>query len=267
MEPIKTSILLPDPEKPGHEKVITLIMDQDEVTWQSILQELIRTNQMDPWDIDVSKLTKHYITVIKRLKELDFRLTGKVVLASAILLKIKSTRLIGEDLEHFDRLVSQDKDEDYDLFEDTDIYPRNLSDEEKPRLIPRMPQPRARKVSIFDLVEALEQALEVKRRRVLLEIPELKMEIPLKTMDIGERIHTIFERIKHFFLQEGGTHIKFSQLIPSKSKHDIVHTFIPLLHLTNHRKIDLAQEEHFGEISIYLRPEQEVKEIIEEKKP
>ncbi len=261
MEQTKASLLFADPETPGHEKVITLIMDQDEITWQTILQELVKTEQMDPWDIDVSKITKHYIAVVKKLKELDFRVTGKVVLATAILLKMKSTRLVGEDMDHFDRLMASDE-EDFDLFDDDEIYPRNLANDEKPRLIPRMPQPRKRKVSIFDLVEALEQALEVKRRRVLLEIPELKMEIPTKHIDIGERIHSILNRIKHF-IHKGGNYVTFSELLPSRSKHDIVHTFIPLLHLTNHRKIDLAQEEHFGEITIYLRPEQELKESVE----
>src|SRR3989338_1698312 len=145
----KAQVIFADPEKPGHERVISLIMDQDEITWQSILQELVRSEQMDPWDIDVSKIAQHYISVIKRLKELDFRLTGKVVLASAIILKMKSTRLIGEDMEHFDRLVSSQDDEDFDLFDDGELYPRHLNEDQRPKLIPRMPQPRKRKVSIY----------------------------------------------------------------------------------------------------------------------
>ena len=35
----------------------------------------------------------------------------------------------------------------------------------KPQIYPRTPQPRKRKVSVFDLVQALEKALEVENRR------------------------------------------------------------------------------------------------------
>src|SRR3989344_5635587 len=48
--------------------------------------------------------------------------------------------------------------------------------DEIPTLIPRTPQPRQRKVSIYDLVEALERELEVKKRRLLHSIPPLNME-------------------------------------------------------------------------------------------
>ena len=47
--------------------------------------------------------------------------------------------------------------------------------------------------------------------------------------------------------------LTFTQLIPSDAKKDKVLTFIPLLHLTNQRKIDLIQEKHFSEIEIKLR--------------
>ena len=44
------------------------------------------------------------------------------------------------------------------------------------------------------------------------------------------------------------------------TKEDKVFTFIPLLHLTNQRKIDLNQENHFGEIEIVLAKREELVE-------
>ena len=46
--------------------------------------------------------------------------------------------------------------------------------------------------------------------------------------------------------------IMFSQLIPSPEREDKVMTFIPLLHLTKQRKINLEQKEHFGDIRVEL---------------
>ena len=52
--------------------------------------------------------------------------------------------------------------------------------------------------------------------------------------------------------------LTFSQLVPSNTKEDKIYTFIPLLHLTTQRKIDLTQQEHFGEIEIMLNTKKEV---------
>jgi len=46
--------------------------------------------------------------------------------------------------------------------------------------------------------------------------------------------------------------ITFSQLIPEDTRMGKVLTFLPLLHLSNQRKLNLEQEEHFGEIEINL---------------
>lgn len=247
MEPVLEN----NPEKEPHEKIFEMLFDKDEITWQSLLQELVKSEEMNLWDIDISLLTKKYIDTIKKLKELDFRISGKVLLAAAILLKIKSNKLVGEDIEYLDRLISDQDEEDLLSFEE-ELQPR--SREEMPKnLIPRTPQPRKRKVSIYDLMNALEKALEVKRRRVLKSIPPMNVEIPQKKRDISEVIKEIYGKIKSFFWEHKKERLTFSKLVPSDTKKDKIYTFIPLLHLTNQRKIDLFQQQHFGEIDIILR--------------
>lgn len=232
------------------EKIFQLLFNEDEVTWQSLLYELVKKEEMDPWDINISTLTKKYIESINQLKELDFRLSGKVLLAAAILLKIKSNRLVGEDLMQFDRLIAGDPEEE--LFEEGEDFVDRQGLDEKPSLIPRTPQPRKRKVSIYDLMEALEKALEVKHRRVVQSIPPLDVEIPKKTRDITQVIREVYGNIKSFFFKNQEKKLMFSQLVPSGGKEDKVYTFIPLLHLTNQGKVDLEQPEHFGDIEIML---------------
>lgn len=246
----------------NHEQVFQLLFDKDEITWQSILFELVRTEQMDPWDIDISLLTQKYMDMVKKLKEMDFRISGKILLAAAILLRMKSTRLVGEDLDQLDRLFSGEEEE-LDFEESHDIT--KMTPQEKANLIPRTPQPRKRKVSVYDLVNALERALETKRRRVLQSIPPANISIPIKKRDITEVIMDVYGRIRSFFYSNRKNTLTFSKLIPSESKEDKVSTFIPLLHLANQRKIDLFQEQHFGEIEIFLKADKEIrKELGEE---
>ena len=248
-------VLTNNPGKEPYEQIFEMLFDKDEITWQSLIQELVKTEQMSPWDVDISLLTQKYIETIKKLKELDFRLSGKVLLAAAILLKIKSNKLVGEDIEYLDRLISDQEDDDLLSFEEA-LEPR--SEENIPKnLIPRTPMPRKRKVSIYDLMNALEKALEVKRRRVLKSIPPMNVHIPEKKRDISAIIKDIYQKIKIFFWEHKKARLTFSQLVPSESKADKIYTFMPLLHLTNQRKIDLFQQKHFGEIDIILRQTEE----------
>src|SRR3989344_2079152 len=180
----------------AHEKIFEAIYSKSEKTWQSLLYELVKTEQMDPWDINISLLAKKYIDVVKKMKELDLRISGKMLLAAAILLKIKSNRLLNEDLSEFDRLLTE-SEELLDLEDDAEYRPRDQIG--KVPLIPRTPQPRKRKVSIYDLVGALEKALEVKRRRVMYNIPPTNINIPIKTKDITEIIRDVYGKIKSFF--------------------------------------------------------------------
>ena len=158
------------------ERIFEILYNKDEVTWQALLYELIKKEGMNPWDVNISFLTKKYIETIKKLKELDFRISGKVLLAAAILLNMKSSRLLNEDLSELDRLLADPEEDIIDslTFEEPQSYQLG----EKPVLIPRTPQPRKRKVSVFDLVKALEKALEVKQRRVLNSIPPMDVSIP-----------------------------------------------------------------------------------------
>lgn len=231
-------------------RIFDLLVNKDELTWQTILHDLVKTEQMDPWDIDISTITKQYILIIRKLKELNFRVSGKVLLAAAILLKIKSNRLLELDINEFDRLIAANEESLEELsFEEPFNQVKYF---EKPTLIPRTPQPRKRKVSIYDLINALHKALEVKRRRVINSMPVSNISIPKKTRDITQVLREVYGRIKSFIFKTKKNKVTFSQLIPSSSKMDKIYTFIPLLHLSNERKINLHQENEFGEIDIMI---------------
>ncbi|MCH8170959.1 MAG: segregation/condensation protein A [Bacteroidetes bacterium] len=238
----------------ANERIFQLLYEQDEVTWQSLLYELVKKEQMNPWDVDITMLTKKYIETIKKLKELDFRISGKILLAAAILLKIKSNRLLNEDLSELDRLLTQEDE----LIDELDLEQPQRQNEEKHPIIPKTPQPRKRKVSVFDLVKALEKALEVKQRRVLNSIPPMDVKIPARKKDISQIIREVYGKIKIFFSINNQKSLTFSQLVPSKTKEDIIFTFIPLLHLTTQGKVNLIQEHHFGEIEIILKTEEDI---------
>jgi len=227
-----------------------MLLKKDELTWQDILYDLVKSERMSPWDVDVSLLSKKYLETVRKIKETNFFVSGKVILASAILLKIKSNKLLTENIANFDNQLFDQNEEE---------YIEGLEEEQtqlQPRLTIKTPITRKRKVSIQDLVSALEKALEVDtrrkiRREIYETIPE-NLEIPQKKIDLGEKVKEIYGKVVNFFNTKKGD-LTFTQLVPSNSREDKVFTFVPLLHLENQNKINMSQRESFGEININLK--------------
>ncbi|MAG16358.1 hypothetical protein CMO88_04825 [Candidatus Woesearchaeota archaeon] len=238
-------------EKEHHDKILDIVVQKDEVTWQNMIYELVKHENMNPWDIDVSRLTGRYLEMLKKLKELDFRVSGKIVLAASILLKIKSQKLLSDDIGELDRLMSPEEELSEEEFYDDLEKTMHEREEETPSLIPRTPQPRKRKVSIYDLMIALQKALEVRDRRVLRSIPSVKVEVPERKVDITKLISDVYSKIKNHF-SAATEKLTFSKLTQGIDKETKIHSFSALLHLANvdHRNVDLLQEDHFGEIEI-----------------
>ena len=224
-----------------------MLLKEDEITWQTIIYDLIKTEQMDPWDIDISILTNEYIKAIKTLKDMNFFISGKVLLAASLLLRIKSTKLVTEDIAAFDNLLFNPESEEID-----DYIAEEASQRVKdiPKLAIKTPQARKRRLTVQDLVDALQKALEVNQRKVIRKVEErsINVQLPKVKIDITNLIKNVYQRILDLFKKEDK--VTFTKIVSSDKKEDKIYTFIPLLHLDNQGKINLIQEKPFGEIEI-----------------
>jgi segregation and condensation protein A len=235
------------------QQILTMLFDQDEITWQNIIYDLVKTEQMDPWDVDISLITQKFLEKLRDLKDMDFRISGKILLASSILLRIKSNRLLTYDISAWDALMnSVGEIEEENLLLDEGVGYGTASIAMQAALFPRTPQPRKRKVSVYDLINALEKAIGVQTRRSMYKSYVPQIQIPHNSLDMNLLIKDMYKRIVIFF-KGNKKKLTFSELVPeSETKEDKVLTFIPLLHLDNERKIDLLQTEHFSEIEVKL---------------
>jgi len=241
----------------SNDQIFNILFTSDEITWQSMIYDLVSSEKMDPWDVNVSLLTEKFLERLRKLKEMDLKISGKVVLAASILLRVKSYRFMEEDISALDALIaSANNPEEQEFFEDLFEYDSEggaVNLEEKPKIYPRTPQPRKRKVSVFDLINALEKALEVYQRRPPKAKENVKMTVPEKGRDISLVIKDVYNRITGFFTKKNDSKLTFNMLLQEDGKEEKVFTFIPLLHLDFQRKVDILQEHHFGEIEIKLK--------------
>ncbi len=234
------------------ERIFEMLLKEDEITWQTILYDLVKTEEMDPWDIDISLLARKYLETVKRLQEMNFAVSGKVILASAILLKLKSQKLVEEDIVRFESIINPQEEEF--IPEGLDQESIEALEENKIVVIPKMPQPRRRKVALQDLISALQKALQVDKRRLMrreyaLNVPPVIL--PERKVNINNIIDQIYSKIAGIFKTE--KKLTFNKFVQSNRREDKIAAFIPLLHLDHQRRIDLLQEEHFGDIEIKMR--------------
>ena len=95
-------------------------------------------------------------------------------------------------------------------------------------------------------------ALEVNQRKVMRRVDERRVNvaIPRVKVDITKLIRNLYDKIMDMFKKEDV--VTFSKLVPSDKKEDKILTFIPMLHLDNQGKINIQQEQAFGEGYIIL---------------
>ena len=226
-------------------------MKEDEITWQSIINELVKEEGMSPWDVNLSILSKKFLDTLKKMQEANLFVSGKVILAAAILLRMKSSHLVDEDLPLFDLIINPPEEDLYDDAESFYAGDGKIKTMDIPKLAVKSPQRRKKNVTVNDLIYALQKALNVQERRLMRELKYKSYEIPsvpVKKIDLEKVIIEIYKKITSLFKKKED--ITFSGLVNSDSKEDKIFTFVPLLHLDNQNKVNLVQDKPFGEIKI-----------------
>jgi len=229
------------------------LLFKPEMRWQEIIYDLINTEELDPWDIDIAILADKYLEVIKDVEEGDFFLSSQVLLAAALLLRIKSEILLNDYIKSIDDI----------LFGKEDIRKRILErielEDEIPELIPKSPMSRFKKVTLNELLESLNKAITTENRRIKKEIirknaiRETSLSLPKKRMfNIKDKIREISEKLKGHLGAEEKRKISYTDLIGTDREERIL-SFYPLLQLENNSKVWLEQEKHFHEIFVWLK--------------
>ena len=253
-------------EKIGQNQLYDIVTSR-KPDWQAIIYDLIHTEQLDPWDIDLVVLTEKYFEKILKIEEefedeegiSDFYAVSKVLLAASLLLRIKSEFLLNKHIKSIDEVLFGKKEDKKYIMEKIEI-----DEDDLPILIPKTPLPRSRRVTLPELMSALNKAINTESRRIKREVA-VKRAQKLSEVDFPEfkRID-LKDRIKHFYARVL-TAVKKKSLGPEKhlnkvgysdligvEREEKLASFLPLLHLSNNKKLWLEQENHLEEIWIYL---------------
>jgi len=221
-----------------------------EIEWKEIIYDLINSEQLDPWDIDLVILTNKYLEKIRELEEADFYFSSKILLAAALLLRIKSEILLNKHIKSIDEILFEKKpDKKYTL-------ERIELEEQIPELIPQSPIPRFKKVTLKELIESLSKAIMTENRRIKKEIVsknafrEAVISLPKRKFNIADKIKEIYSKLLSQLKKEK-IKVPFTEFAGENKEEKII-SFSSLLHLENQQKVWLEQEGHFKEIYIWM---------------
>ena len=222
-----------------------------------LLLYLIRRQNMDILDINVSHITQQYVEYINLAKSIKFELAAEYLLMAAMLAEIKSRMLLPkltqEDEESEDpRAELIRRLQQYERFkkaaEDIDDIPRLNRDifvakADADSTISTMLAP---DVSLNDIVSALKSVLD---RSDLFEHHHIHKE-KLSTRERMAQILSILGDAS----REGQFVSFFSLFSPDEGRAGVVVSFLAIMELVKEQLIDFVQAEAFG--SIYLKARQ-----------
>ncbi len=221
-----------------------------EIGWQEMIYDLINSEQLDPWNIDISLLTNKYLEKIAELEEADFFVSSKVLLAAALLLRIKSEMLLDKYIKSIDEILFGKKEKKKYELERIEL------DEDVPTLVPKSPLPRLRRISLKELMDSLEKAIITENRRIKKEIikknalRDIEIRIPKKKYSIKEKIKAMHVKLTNSLQQKKS--VPFSEF-SGQTKEEKIATFSPLLHLETQKRVWLHQDKPLSEIHIWFK--------------
>jgi len=209
---------------------------EEEITPVDILLQLVTMGKVDPWNIDIVDLTEKYIERLREMNELDLRVSARAILAASILVRMKTEALLYGEQE------TEEEEKTTERIR-VDVDP----------LTP--PLRRVERYYTFDdlldaLMDALEEADKRKPKRKKKEnIEEQVFVVEDFRVDIEKHVYRLYDIVKKAYSKTRSP-IRFWDLVFDARPKIIARTLLYLLFLSNMGKVDLIQDEPFGEIFI-----------------
>lgn len=220
-----------------------------------LLLYLIRRQNLDILDIDVSAITKQYVAYVEVMEAIQFELAAEYLVMAAMLAEIKSRMLLprtpdNEDENEEDpRATLIRRLQEYERFkqaaENIDELPRmhrdiHIASASAPDRNMTRPEP---DVEMKEILMALGEVL---RRANMFESHQVERE----KLSTRERMTQVLDRLR------GQQFVPFIKLFTvEEGRLGVVVTFLAILELIKESLVELVQTEAFGPIHVKVRAE------------
>ena len=218
-----------------------------------LLLHLIRTQDIDIYDIPIARITAQYLAYVEKLRELDVNVAAEFIYMAAVLIHIKSKMLLPRDpgaasdaqddprAELVNRLIEHEK-----FKSAAQMLMQKQQIEDAVWSNPALREFRDAEdaepdiaADVIDLVKTFQQIVERARNRPMIQVDE-------ETVTIGQMIEYLRRRLA---LEDRPIRLK-QMLRNVESRQALVCMFLALLEMVRLQAIQLRQDRLFGEILV-----------------
>ncbi len=241
---------------------------------------MAKKGEVDPWNIDVIEVADRFLEKLEKAQKLDLRISGRVLLYAAILIRMKAEILAEEALrtkaepEEPEFIPDEIEfhsffDDDFDSYTWSEPYEESspisdleieefIGDEIIETLITGQRKKVRRFTTLKDLIHELKMAETVEKRRRRKkrrstdsnDTVKRALETPHEE-NIEETIAMVEEELKRLFRIKNMLY--FSEIIKGKDIKEKVSYYISILHLAFRRKLEISQKKIYDE-DIEIKP-------------
>lgn len=205
-----------------------------------VLFDLVRLHKVQPWNVDLSNILTTLLKEMGGKGSIDFSASGIALLSSAIIYRMKSEQIL------------------------------ELQEPPKPppeKVVAVLPPPiqlpyrfEYTSTTIDNLVDALDEIFKDETFMESLPTPTPVAPEPFVLRDLDDFMIDIESKIEDMYeiiltLAEKSEVVRFSTLVQGIKRREAIRTFLLILFLANTGRIELWQDEEFGEM--YIRSSKE----------
>ena len=226
------------------------MIDDDSPFWATppyiLLTDVLQLDKVEPWNVDVGKLVVGFLNEMKRMGEIDFRISGNALYSASVIF-MRKTR----DLVQLGILPPEVDDDDDDLEIPLIRPPFRLTN---------------RRVTIEELLIAMDQMMSkgVRRRStptkrlVRTKAGPITFTMNVDQANIEETIADVYADLQK--LLKVGELSKFTDILMINTRKEIVRVFFSILFLFARSFIDMWMDENVIWIKMMEPPEVEEEE-------
>ena len=219
-----------------------------------LLLHLIKKDNLDVTDVNVSEITKQYLEYLNVMKELNLEIAGEFLVMASTLMQIKAKSLLPSQVPTSENEGPAPAKEliakllEYQKYKEAGKFLEEKLEENKDNFYKSAPifdnGEKVLNLQLFDLLSAVKRAfdrLDERKRVELLKVEEFPIEVKM------EKVVDMLSRRQWVLLDD--------IFVGETKKRGIITCFMAVLELIKIKKLLARQDEQDGQIRIYLNPD------------
>lgn len=233
------------------------MMSDDSPFWATppyiLLTDVLQLDKVEPWNVDVGKLVVGFLNEMKRMGDIDFRISGNALYSASVIFMRKTRDLV-----------------------QLGILPPEEDDNEEELEIPLIRPPfrlTNRRVTIEELLIAMDHVLSKGTRRRSIptkrhsrtKVDPLTFTMNVDQANIEETLAEVYADLQR--LLKVGESSKFNDILMNNTRQEIVRVFFSILFLYARKFIDIWMDESVIWVKMIEPPEINEEQEAEEVRP